>query len=79
MSRTVNRQKMMKKIICVFTLIVSLLVIMSINASAYLDPSAMTYLIQIVAAIVISCGAVITIYRKKITLFIKKQIKKRKK
>ncbi|MCI5516801.1 MAG: hypothetical protein MR427_04815 [Roseburia sp.] len=37
-------------------------VILSTSASAYLDPSVMTYAIQIVAGIVVAAGAVIGIW-----------------
>ena len=35
-------------------------------AFAYIDPSAMTYLIQIIAGIVIACGAAFGFYRRKL-------------
>ena len=40
-------------------------VIFSINASAYIDPSVMTYAIQAGAGIVIAIGAVVGIYFRK--------------
>lgn len=39
--------------------------ILSINASAYLDPSVMTYTIQVVAGVVVAVGAVIGVYWRK--------------
>lgn len=48
-----------------FWLILNLLcfsMILSTTASAYLDPSVMTYAIQIVAGIVVAAGAVIGIW-----------------
>lgn len=48
-----------------FWLILNLLcfsVILSTSVSAYLDPSVMTYAIQIVAGIVVAAGAVIGIW-----------------
>lgn len=38
---------------------------LSINASAYLDPSVMTYTIQVVAGVLVAVGAVIGIYWRK--------------
>ena len=35
------------------------------NASAYLDPSVMTYKIQVVAGVVVAVGAVIGVYWRK--------------
>ena len=35
------------------------------NANAYIDPSVMTYLIQVVAGIVVAVGAVVGIYFRK--------------
>jgi len=38
------------------------MIMLSINASAYLDPSVMTYTIQVVAGVVVAVGAVIGVY-----------------
>lgn len=38
---------------------------LSINASAYLDPSVMTYTIQVVAGVIVAVGAVIGVYWRK--------------
>jgi len=38
---------------------------LSMNASAYLDPSVMTYTIQVVAGVVVAVGAVIGVYWRK--------------
>ncbi len=55
----------MKKMIgCVyFTACVSFMLTMS--AGAYLDPSVMTYAIQVVAGILVAAGAVIGVYWRK--------------
>lgn len=42
-----------------------MLAALSINASAYLDPSVMTYTIQVVAGVVVAVGAVIGVYWRK--------------
>lgn len=41
-------------------------------AHAYIDPSAVTYMIQAVAAVVIAIGALLTVFRHKIVSFFKK-------
>lgn len=48
-------------------------VFFSINAHAYIDPSAVTYTIQAVAALFITLGAVLTIFRHKILSFFRKK------
>ena len=45
-------------------------------AHAYIDPSAVTYVIQAVAAVFIALGAVITVFRHKIAAFFRKNTKK---
>lgn len=37
-----------------------------LNANAYIDPSVMTYMIQVVAGIVVAVGAVVGVYFRKI-------------
>lgn len=48
---------------CYFTVCAALA--LSINASAYLDPSVMTYTIQVVAGVLVAAGAVVGIYWRK--------------
>ena len=36
-----------------------------LNANAYIDPSVMTYMIQVVAGIVVAIGAVVGVYFRK--------------
>lgn len=48
---------------------------MSLNASAYIDPATTSYIIQIVAGIVIACGTVIGIFWNKIKRKFKKKDK----
>ena len=45
---------------------------LSCFAQAYIDPSATTYLIQAIGAVVIAAGAVLTVFRHKIVAFFKK-------
>lgn len=51
-------------------------IILSINAHAYIDPSAVTYIIQAIAAVFIALGALVTVFRHKIFAFFKKTSKK---
>lgn len=46
---------------------------------AYVDPSAVTYVIQAVAGVVIAVGAALTIFRHKIAAFFKKNKTEEKK
>ncbi len=46
--------------------------IFTIRAQAYIDPSAVTYIIQAVAAAFIAVGALVTVFRHKIFAFFKK-------
>lgn len=48
------------------------------HAYAYIDPSAVTYVIQAVAAVVIALGALVTVFRHKIAAFFKKGSKSEK-
>ena len=54
-------------------------VFFSIDAHAYIDPSAVTYIIQAVAAVFIALGAVVTVFRHKIYALFKGNSKKSKK
>lgn len=47
-------------------------VMLSIHAHAYIDPSAVTYIIQAVAAAFIAIGALVTVFRHKIVALFKK-------
>ena len=53
---------------CFFTLFTN-------YAHAYIDPSAVTYVIQAVAGVLIALGAAFTIFRHKIVAFFKKNKK----
>ncbi len=44
----------------------------TITAQAYIDPSAVTYVIQAVAGVIIAIGACLTIFRHKIIALFKK-------
>ena len=49
------------------------------NAFAYIDPATTSYIVQIVAGVVISLGVVLGIYWKKISMFFMNQKVKRMK
>lgn len=55
----------MKKIFRYFYFTTCVALALSINISAYLDPSVMTYTIQVVAGVLVAAGAVIGIYWRK--------------
>ena len=55
----------MKKGMYYVYMMVCLAVALSINASAYLDPSVMTYTIQVAAGVLVAVGAVIGVYWRK--------------
>jgi hypothetical protein len=49
---------------------------MALSTAAYLDPSLMTYAIQVIAGIAITCGTAFIIYWKRIKLLFKKKHKR---
>lgn len=55
----------MKKFFVRMFFVASLMITFSTTAFAYLDPSVMTYTIQVVAGVVVAVGAVIGIYWRK--------------
>ena len=55
----------MKKIFARMFFAVGLMMAFSTTAFAYLDPSVMTYTIQVVAGVIVAVGAVIGIYWRK--------------
>ena len=63
----------MKKLFNIAVLTVCLSVLLTVSASAeYIDPSAVTYTAQAIAAVVVALGALITVFRHKIAAFFKK-------
>lgn len=50
-------------------------VLFQLNAHAYIDPSAVSYVVQAVAAVVIAIGAALTIFRHKIAALFRKNSK----
>lgn len=63
------------KVTAVFSLFFALgMVFFSSAANAYIDPSAMTYIVQVIAGIVIAGGAAFAFYFKKMKRKISKNI-----
>ena len=54
-------------------------VLLGNTSYAYIDPSAVTYVIQAVAGVLIAIGAACTVYRHKIMKFFRKKKKERMK
>lgn len=54
-------------------------ILLGVDAQAYIDPSAVTYVIQAVAGVLIAFGALVTVFRHKIFAFFKKNSKKKTK
>lgn len=65
-------KKMVVKIAKFMYFFSAMWVMMSVFAHAYIDPSATTYIIQAVAAVVIALGAALTVFRHKIASLFKK-------
>ena len=63
----------MKKVLRFLYFFVFAMMLCTSYAFAYLDPSTVTYLIQIVAGVFIAGGAAIGIYWHKIKLFFKRK------
>ena len=55
----------MRKLLGRLYFVICFVLILSLSASAYLDPSVMTYAIQIIAGIAVAVGAVVGIYWRK--------------
>ena len=64
---------MRSKILGTFMLVLGMAMMFCVQAAAYLDPSAMTYVIQVIAGVVIASGAAVIVYWRKIKLFFKKR------
>lgn len=58
--------KKISKILVILLFVSSFMIFFSDNVNAYIDPSVMTYAIQIVAGIVIAVGAFLGVYFRKI-------------
>jgi hypothetical protein len=53
------------------------MVMLSTTAHAYIDPAATSYVVQIVAGVVIACGVAVGVFWKKIKLFFRNMKMKR--
>ncbi|MBE6753191.1 MAG: hypothetical protein E7559_02365 [Ruminococcaceae bacterium] len=63
----------MKRLISFMTFFVLSMTVFLTFAYAYIDPSAMTYLIQIIAGVVIACGAAFGFYWRKLKRALRKK------
>ena len=63
----------MKKIIRLAYFVSCFAVMLAFPAHAYLDPSVMTYAIQIVAGLAVAIGAVVGVYWRKAKKFLSKK------
>lgn len=69
----------MKKVLKVLKLVyffTCFFILLGNTSYAYIDPSAVTYVIQAVAAVFIALGALVTVFRHKIVAFFKKNSNK---
>lgn len=64
--------KRILKVVSFLYFFIAGMMLMSSYSYAYIDPSAVTYVIQAVAGVVIAAGALITVFRHKIAAFFKK-------
>ena len=55
---------------------VALALLFSVQAFAYLDPGTLTYVVSMIAGLVIAGGAALAIFRRKIVLFFRNMGKK---
>lgn len=63
----------MKKLLSFVSLLICISVMLTVSASAeYIDPSAVTYTAQAIAAVVVALGALVTVFRHKIAALFKK-------
>lgn len=55
----------MKRTMMIIYLTCCMMLMLTMNASAYIDPSVMTYMIQVVAGIAVAVGAIVGIWWRK--------------
>lgn len=67
---------MLKKILSYSYFGAFIALLLSVQAAAYLDPSAVTYVVYILAGVAIACGAAISVYWSRIKRAIRKKKKK---
>ena len=72
-------KKMILKIAKFTYFFIACFVLLSNHVHAYIDPSAVTYIVQAVAAAFIAIGALLTVFRHKIFAFFKKEKKETEK
>ncbi len=52
---------------------VCMAMMLSLSASAYIDPASTSYVIQVIAGIFIACGATVAVFWRKISFWFKKK------
>lgn len=62
---------MMRKTVATAMMTIGMLILCTMTASAYLEPSTVSYLLQVGAMVVIAGGAAVAIYWKKLKMFFK--------
>lgn len=77
--KVIRMKKLVEKLLQFGYFSLAFFVIFQLDAKAYIDPSATTYIVQAVAAVVVAIGAAFTIFRHKIIGFFKKNSKKEEK
>lgn len=55
----------MKTVVAAFFVSTCSMLMFGLNANAYIDPSVMTYMIQVIAGIVVAVGAIAGVYFRK--------------
>lgn len=63
----------MKKLLVFLAFFALAMVMCMVTALAYIDPSAMTFLIQVIAGVVIAAGAAVGFYWRRIKRFFSKR------
>ncbi len=63
----------MKKLIKYLYYSAALALLLTVSSAAYIDPSAMTYIIQIIAGVAIAAGAAFGFYWRRIKRFFTKE------
>lgn len=58
-------KKIMKNVAVMAFVGICSMLMFGLNANAYIDPSVMTYMIQVVAGVVVAVGAVVGVYYRK--------------
>ena len=58
-------KKIIKKMLTICTMFGCAMLLCGVNANAYIDPSVMTYMIQLIAGVAVAVSAIATVYIRK--------------